>query len=141
MAIGHESDLSLAEMVADSRASTPSNAAELVAPDKVALKGSLILKMDRLCDLAVAPVRASLNKLNEAEKFMSLRLGAILENEKQAISSREQLLAAYNPKEALKRGYAVVRHHGRVVTSMKQVTAGSIINTELGDGVIKSKVL
>lgn len=140
VAIGHEVDISLAEMAADRRASTPSNAAELLVPSRqdelVRLKSAGDSFGQALSSLA-SGWRSRLNiQLQEIKHAISAQLKQALQ---QLVSSQE-LLSALNPDAALKRGYAILRVQDKLVRNGKDIKRGDIIDAELSDAHITAKV-
>jgi len=140
VAIGHEIDLSLAELAADRRASTPSNAAELLTPDRTAVLRQLrelraelsedLLGLVRLKKERLVLIRTDLNRgLQNAFTAAELRL-----------QMYRQLLAAYDPAAALQRGYALVRRAGQVVTRVTDMHPGDVVELQLSDGTAKAKI-
>ena len=137
-AIGHERDITLAELAADQRASTPSNAAEMIVPDK----------RDVMAQLATA-VGRQYQALQNTHHIVTERITSdivVLSQQMQRYSSNVNhlvaLLHSYNPKQILQRGYSIMRTTtGRVVTHKKQVQAGETVQTIVVDGSISSKVL
>ena len=133
VAIGHEIDTSLAELAADARASTPSNAAELLVPDKrVELENLSQLSermydaaMDSYHELRIGSARAA------AEMYRSV-VHRLSQSERQ-IQQTKQLFEVLNPEAILRRGYAVVRSKrgqiGQTADTMPQV--GDTILVEL----------
>jgi exodeoxyribonuclease VII large subunit len=130
IAIGHESDISLAELAADKRASTPSNAAELLVPDKQAIALSLNQVPAHLSALALSKIRLNNDKL----KDLSLRMSGIVETklrvEKQSLTNYFGLLEALSPIDVLRRGYAIVRQNG-IVSGGESLKINDIINIQL----------
>lgn len=118
--IGHEVDVSLAELAADVRAATPSHAAQIVVPDKVAIIATVHAQ---LRDTIAEQVERSIAEY-------SVRVKGILESalddalqqldrREQQLQSFRQLFEAVDPARVLARGYALVRgkrHVGEVVT-------------------------
>lgn len=140
VAIGHEVDISLAELAADQRASTPSNVAQLLFPDKRHVLEQVITAQKSLGHLLsqnVTDARAlherSLEKLNEC-------VARYLAETRQKIELKKKLIEAYNPDAALKRGYAVIRSEGTVVTSIKTLKAGSSVAIALWDGSASASI-
>jgi len=140
VAIGHEVDISLAELAADQRASTPSNAAQLLVPDKKHEIQQLQFVKNQLgqllAQLAVT-FRKDIQTYRERLYDQTLR---IIQQQQQDIRLKKQLLEALNPQQILKRGYAVVSVGGKIVTSVKGRKAGDVLSIRLQDGTIESKV-
>jgi exodeoxyribonuclease VII large subunit len=133
-AIGHETDLSLAELAADVRASTPSNAAELLVPDRRhVIKG---LKDDAadLERLAGLHLQAARSGLAGSGVLLADRLDAVLDRGRSDLQSRRELLQALNPEAILRRGYAIVRREGKTLRSAKRLPDGAIVEIQLADG-------
>lgn len=140
VAIGHEVDVSLAELAADQRASTPSNAAELLVPDRREMLAQTRHKRERL-EQRVAQILTDATKIiTLADRMLhdSAEL-AVLQAQKQLLS-RRQLLAAYNPQAALQRGYALVRVGKAVVRSGKRMQPGDEVGVELHDARVTATV-
>ncbi len=140
VAIGHEADTSLAELAADRRASTPSNAAELLVPDR--REGLQVLAQIRvqLNGLASQQVQTYRDNLESSRAHMQ----RLIENRMQASHERLTLLLrtleALSPAATLRRGYSVVRSGGKVVRSAKQLTKGQEIAIEFAEGTTSAEV-
>lgn len=115
VAIGHEVDLSLAELAADKRASTPSNAAELLVPDR---------------QYVLAGLREALDQ-TVTDRFNRLKL---------TLNSYRQLLEALNPEAILRRGYAIVRSNQKAIRGTKTLATGGLVDVQLADGGFSAKV-
>ena len=140
VAIGHEVDLSLAEMAADRRASTPSNAAQLLVPDKKEEKArfkTLGLQLGQLLSGTVADWKAEL-KLRTLQ--LSQTITAHIHQTAQTIRARQDLLVALSPEAVLKRGYAIVRINGKVLRHGKQIKLGESMLAEITDANITAQV-
>jgi len=126
--IGHENDISLAELAADKRASTPSNAAELLVPDKTQLIREKSLDKIYLKEL-VNLVLLKAQKTNEAHLLeIDDYIDTIIKNLENSISINSNIIDAYNPKKILNRGYSLIRgiddqliKDARVVKTRQQV--------------------
>lgn len=140
VAIGHEMDVSLAELAADVRASTPSNAAELLVPDRRHIHRQLheerALFAGLLHDIHVAATR----QLGDDRQDMYDRTMRLLTHAVDSTADAQTLLNALNPTHALKRGYAVLRSNGQTITSVGQVVPGDIIEARVSDGSFRVEV-
>ncbi|HYH74326.1 MAG TPA: exodeoxyribonuclease VII large subunit [Candidatus Saccharimonadales bacterium] len=140
VAIGHEVDISLAELAADQRASTPSNAAELLVPDRKALLVHLQTHRQRLQQFAE-------RSLHDARRDLVVLRGTLLGSVEQLITQgqsqlalRHQLLEAYNPHTALARGYALVRKGDTSLRSGTDAQVGDEVSVELADAQLTAVI-
>lgn len=106
--IGHEVDESLVDLAADLRASTPSNAAELLTPDKKAVSAQISAQLERVFATLI-------DRLTEAESINREQIAQLtadfiqkLEFSEIQITDRLRLLSSMNPEQVLKRGYALL---------------------------------
>lgn len=135
--VGHERDETIADFVADRRASTPSNAAELVVPDR------------REIIYAIASMSAGLSKSLqervEAKKNMLASFAGILQAYVRQNSARLESLVAVlkslDPKAVLKRGYAIARSGGKILKDAGSVATGDIISVQLSTGTVSGKII
>lgn len=134
VAIGHEIDLSLAELAADRRASTPSNAAELLVPDRVQTLAELEQARGHLQQAARRSLQTGRDYLREQGAALEYEVQQVLNRAAVQLQSQAQLLAVLDPQAVLRRGYAIVRRHNRPVRSAKTLRAGDIVDVQLGDG-------
>jgi len=140
VAIGHEVDVSLAELAADKRASTPSNAAELLVPDRHAVLHGLREQRQQL-------ERDARSVIEDAKSRLELQIEDLHESVERAVwtaqqhlESRVRLLAAYDPNAALQRGYALVRMNGSLVHSGRQLKQGDELHISLSDARVTADV-
>ena len=164
-AVGHEPDVTIADYVADLRAATPSNGAELAVPDREALlqnldamsaamasalNRQLKLATQRLEALAASPaLRSPTAYLDRREKDLSLlknRLTAAQERTVSASNARfvgcVAKLDAMSPLKVLSRGYAMAQTGGgQLLRSVRQVAPGDEITLSISDGKITASVL
>lgn len=163
-AVGHEPDVTISDFVADLRAATPSNAAELAVPDQDALRQTLDsisgamasalgrqIKAQRrhLQVLSASPALQSpigyIAQRRNALAFMANRMQAV---QSQAVSRRRQRfltctakLDAMSPLKVLTRGYAMAQaEDGSVIRSVNQVSSGKPIHITVNDGQIQATV-
>ena len=142
VAIGHETDISLAELAADKRASTPSNAAELLVPDKSHVLQNLHKSSIFLDNLISRQIDLTKTELIQVAEFFDQTISTKLDTLKNLNKSRSDLLQALSPSSIIERGYAIVRSGGSVVSSIAGLKTSDIIDINLSDGnaeaIIKS---
>lgn len=140
VAIGHEIDQSLAELAADRPASTPSNAAELLVPDRKQVKQQLNATADQLDHVIMQRLGAGNDTLREQSRQLLRHAEAVMTQQRQQLTSSQTLLEAYNPQAILQRGYALVRYKGTVVRSTQELVTGAIVDIELADGHVPAAI-
>ena len=139
VAIGHEVDISLAELAADMRASTPSNAAQLLTPDKKATLSQLNISSETLWSLVQNIFNGQSDDLTRRSHDLSNSIGSTLDRADQLLKASNNLLEALSPKSVLKRGFAIIRSAGKVVDKAKGIAIGKELSLELADGYITVK--
>jgi exodeoxyribonuclease VII large subunit len=141
VAIGHEADVSLAELAADMRASTPTNAAQIVVPDRQQEITALEYQKSSLAALIGQLQRDESLRLANCKEDISRSVDEVLKLKKHNLESLKNLSRLLNPKEALKRGYAIVSAGNAHLKSVSQAVAGMHLGIELSDGRIKAEVI
>lgn len=141
VAIGHEINVSLSELAADKRASTPSNAAELLTPDKkneIEYVNQLKVQFSqRIGEI----FKKEIVSLQDLHSVLANELNSLYKKEADAILNYKQLIEAFNPNQILKRGYAIVRNDkGRIILSVKNVKEKDLITISLLDGKLDTEV-
>lgn len=157
--VGHETDFTIADFVADQRAPTPSAAAELAVPDQAELRervvagaGQLQASIERRLDRARRALQAqqrALQRLSPQDRVNAHRqqvddltgraaraLAHSLALYRSRLAGIEARLAALSPLATLERGYAIVRRadDGALVRSVKQVASGDALAIRVQDG-------
>lgn len=140
VAIGHEVDISLAELAADQRASTPSNAAELLVPDRKAMRAGLRVHRERLLHSAERTVHDAWRALVLHRETLWASTEQIASQAKAQLAMRLRLLNALDPQTALSRGYALVRNGQTVVRSGRDVRTGQELDIQLQDAHLTTEV-
>jgi exodeoxyribonuclease VII large subunit len=140
VAIGHEVDISLAELAADQRASTPSNAAELLVPDRKALLAHIQTHRERLVHLAERVVHDARRYLKDAKSILQGNTGQAVAHAQRQLEQRIQLLRAYDPQAALARGYALVHKGLESIRSGRDIQADDEIRITLVDAELTAEV-
>lgn len=133
VAIGHETDLSLAELAADQRASTPSNAAELLVPDRQQILQELRSITLNLQYYGDRLVRFAKTELLERSKTLDEQLAQYLNRQGESLKVASQLLEVLNPTAILRRGYAIVRRNGSIIRSSASLEVGAKIDVQLAN--------
>jgi len=154
-AIGHETDYTIADFVADLRAPTPSAAAELVAPERLEVtvrlgvlaaslltscRGELegrqasvsqaVIRMERL----IPDLARERQRLDDLWRQANASLEALLRRWRERLSGFAGQLRSLDPKATLARGYALVQRDGHVVSSVAEVTGGERLSVRVKDG-------
>jgi len=140
VAIGHEIDISLAELAADQRASTPSNAAELLVPDRRAVLADLGRSRAQLAQSTLRVVHSARAGFSLYKQYFYDASVRAAQQAKQRLQAHTQLLRAFNPQAALQRGYALVRSGQTIVRSGVGLRAGEAVDIQLSDANVTASV-
>jgi exodeoxyribonuclease VII large subunit len=140
VAIGHEVDISLAELAADRRASTPSNAAELLTPDRAVVLGQLQNARAELDEALLGIVADRSDWLGRQRLELDRGVLAKFELAKTRLTSARLLIEAYNPTAALQRGYALVHQDGVLIQRAQQLRVGDTVQLRLSDGLLQATI-
>lgn len=138
LAIGHEVDVSLAELAADVHASTPSNAAEILVPDKKMLIKQLAATKKELGVSLLRLVSRQAEYIEVRSAELRQLILEVFQSSSQHLKQNTVLLRALNPEATLKRGYAVIRTHSGVVKSIKHLKPSQLIDIQLQDGRVSA---
>lgn len=164
-AVGHEPDVTISDFVADLRAATPSNAAELAVPDQDSLRQNLDsmtsvmvsaftrqmkAAQKHLDVLSASPaLRSPDGYLQQREQGLELLKNRMIAAQNQNITRKNQQfiaavskLDAMSPLKVFSRGYAMAQNQDReVLRSVKQVQSGDNISITVSDGRIDATVI
>ena len=116
-AVGHETDTTIIDFVADLRAPTPSAAAEL----------------------AVADVRAVLNTLENYKSRMNHAMEEKLKEARHRLALYIQAMKGLSPLDKLNQGYSYVEKEGKAITSVQDVKEGDLLEICVSDGKITAR--
>jgi exodeoxyribonuclease VII large subunit len=162
-AVGHETDFTICDFVADLRAPTPSAAAELCVPDIRELRMSLDAAQDRAASALLHVSKRKRERLCAlGERLSLLGKGRLFEDKKQVllryyekirgmarsefikrhadISIKAEKLDALSPLKVLRRGYCVAGTEQGVLTSVEHAAVGEELSIRLSDGKILATV-
>ena len=163
-AVGHEPDVTIADFVADLRAATPSNAAELAVPDQTELKQALQAKNTLLLTLmqrrlkqerqrvgalaAARSLRSPMNYINDRRLLLDHTHQRLCGASKQLLNRKRERfvrltakLDAMSPLKVLSRGYSMATDgNGELVRSVERVSAGDRLTVRFADGAAITEV-
>ncbi len=162
-AVGHETDFTICDFVADRRAPTPSAAAEIAVPDVNEILRSLVATQSGLqatMQKRIAQETRILNqiaqsrvfsrpdqmldhfriRLDEREADLSRAVEQTILQKRQTTASLVGKLQALNPLSVLARGYATVSKDGKSITSVKQINDNDTLDIRMADGSVRATV-
>ncbi|MDO5448365.1 MAG: exodeoxyribonuclease VII large subunit [Clostridia bacterium] len=162
--VGHETDFTIADFVADLRAPTPSAAAEIVVPDVLAERDHIMqlgMRSQKLMLNKVTTLRTSLNQLTSRNVMQGpvalinerrLMLDNLVDRINSAVNNKVQTnranfrvltskLDAFSPLKVLSRGYSITEGEKGVIKSVEDVKPGDKLSIRLNDGTIGAEVL
>ena len=163
-AVGHETDFSISDFVADLRAPTPSAAAELAVPDidelkiklnsynnryKVALKKQLEYKRLKYEKCMTRRVfKEPLQRINESylhvdtqEKNIENKFKLKIMQKRSEFQNVVEKIDALSPLKTLSRGYSIMEKNGKIIKSKKELNIGDEVNIKLYEGTTKAKII
>lgn len=164
-AVGHEPDVTISDFVADLRAATPSNAAELAVPDQDALRQNLDAMSAAMATALTRQLKSAQQHLNvlsqspalrsptgyieQRQKSLELLKNRLISAQNQSITRKNQRhiaavskLDAMSPLKVLTRGYSMAQtERGEVLRSVSQVELGERISILLSDGKLSATVM
>ena len=162
-AVGHEPDVTISDYVADLRASTPSNAAELAVPDQqqerqrlegltLRLRQAMEVQLDRdrkelrrleqsrVLRNPVVVVDDQRMRLDSVQRRLAMALERTLRRGRVELAGLAGRVDAMSPLKVLSRGYAIAKAEGRAVTTVEQVQPGQAMDVLVADGVYHCRV-
>lgn len=163
-AVGHEPDVTISDFVADLRAATPSNAAELAVPDQQELRQRMDALQERLSAALerragsarqqlealtaspalrdpLGPIQERRQNLNSLAEDLAQAQQKLVTEQRQHLGRLSAALDAMSPLKVLSRGYAMVSlTEGELVASARQVKPGDRVRITLHDGDFVAKV-
>ena len=163
-AVGHETDFTISDFVADCRAPTPSTAAEIAVPDKNELlrelkhlrerllqktKRTTEFKKQCLTSLVDRPIfkrpldfiNRYVQQIDDVMSKSSIAIQNFLEHKGNELEILTTKLNSINPKAVLKRGYSIASKRGKIIKNANDVKIDDMIDIVFQNGEIKSQVL
>lgn len=162
-AVGHETDFSVADLVADMRAPTPSAAAELAVPEisviSAAIEGTMeqiragylrrLSESERSLEAQMALISAlsPRSRLNNAEQRLDeltarIRTGMHnrLDRAEQSLKATASVISALDPLGVMARGFSLTSNENGIVTASSQLSVGDSVTVKLSEGSVKASV-
>jgi exodeoxyribonuclease VII large subunit len=164
-AVGHEIDVTIADMVADKRAATPSEAAEIATPDRAKWLQTIVSHKQRLQQLLMNRFQANQQRLqslmqrrifrfplellrnqerrlDDFDERLQKTIAARLEKDRRRLDALTGRLESLSPLNVLARGYSLTRTTPgkHVVRSVKQVDVGDTVEIIVSDGTLQAEV-
>ncbi|MGL4980537.1 MAG: exodeoxyribonuclease VII large subunit [Fusobacteriaceae bacterium] len=162
-AVGHETDTLLTDLVADIRASTPTQAMEIAIPEKRELSKKIIdietkiaksifLKL-KSCEKELDKARGNYfirsykreiekygNQLINLENDLSKEIGNLVERKKIDLQLRIERIISLNPMKILESGYSITEFNGKNLKDTNEIKVGDLVTVKLKSGTFKSSV-
>jgi exodeoxyribonuclease VII large subunit len=135
--VGHEVDESLADMAADVRAATPSNAAQLLVPDRSEIIRAVRYQVASLMPRVESAINGQAAQVRTLLADALTRVGEKAGEADRGLQALRDVLAQLNPQTVLARGYALIRGSQKVGETIVIETNQTIINAEVRD--VKNK--
>jgi len=140
-AVGHETDVTLCDLVADLRAPTPSAAAEAATPDQADVLVHIEHLAERLARGLSQRSQRTVDRLGRMGDRLTGGMQFRLEQSRALLAAHGARLDALSPLKVLARGYAVARdENGRVLKQVKQLPAGREFTLRVTDGEVDARV-
>ena len=163
-AVGHETDYSISDFVADLRAPTPSAAAELAVPERDSLKAALSTlggrlknalqngigtKRDRTMLLWGDAARMRIDRVMEQKRLAADEAYALItqhcaratEQRRYSLEREKERLFAFDPQRTLERGFALISgQNGKHVTTIDQIESGNTVSIRFADGTARAEI-
>lgn len=162
-AVGHETDFTIADFVADVRASTPTGAAELAVPDVAELAAIITARENgaaRLMKLKLAQSEARLSELSKRVQLNSPRgkiaawssrlesvrarlkaqMSQKLDKSEHDLNLKINTINGVNPLAVLSRGYSVATKGGKAIKSSSELSVGDVLDIKLDKGGVSAEV-
>lgn len=139
-AVGHETDFSISDMVADVRAATPSEAAELVVPDREKLIDLLDNLSLRSSISMRTRVEEAAQRLDSAEERIKRGMAGLMEAKREKVENLSRLLEKSDPMAPLQMGFAMVKKGDVWLRSAGDLHKGEDVSIVMADGEAEARI-
>jgi exodeoxyribonuclease VII large subunit len=141
--LGHEDDTTIADLIADYRAATPTAALVALLPDRSAVRQGLLQLSQHLRQRAEMRLMALQQQLkHQQERLKELHPRRLLARQREGLEQQQRLLEALSPLRPLSRGYCLVHDpDGRLVSRVRQLQTGDTVDLRFVDGRVLAHAL
>ena len=138
--LGHEDDLTVADLVADHRAATPTAAMVTLMPSKESAQQTIIQRRTRLSEYKRWRLEQANSRLKERHvQLHAVRPAVALDRRRNQWTQRQQLLRALSPQRWLNRGFAMLHTtNGQAIQSIDDISLNEKLQIRLKDGVVQA---
>jgi len=140
--VGHDTDFTIADFVADKRAPTPSAAAELAVPHRDEIETRLQNYIATMAASLSNSIELHRQHADDLSATISTQVKNVVSVNSEKLRGQELKLDSLSPLATLQRGYALVQSHanGEVISNISQVERGDMIKVQVSDGQFNSRV-
>lgn len=138
--VGHETDMSLSDLAADVSAVTPSNAAQLLVPDRRDIQRSVDDDVRQMLLLMQRHITATQSRIKHDVNTMSQALSRMIDSRKAQAASLSAIIVQLDPRAALKRGYALIRTADGALLVDRKPIVGDRLAIETATYIIETGV-
>lgn len=140
-AVGHESDVSISDFVADLRAETPTAAADIAAIDTFELRKQIEEKRQELESSVRYKIKNEKSNIKLHKERLYSAIHSKIREMRLSVEKSEITLRENNPKNILSKGYSIVMDDSKVVTKVENIRVDNIYSIIMNDGLFKAKVI
>lgn len=163
-AVGHETDVTIADLAADLRAPTPSAAAEMVSFSKEQINSNLNYYNEKLKVsirnkfnnvesylehitqrlMRFSPeykIETNIHKFNDFRKRLEIAFLKIISDYENVYISRISQIEALSPVKVLNRGYSLIYKNNEIISNTANLKCGDIIKIKMADGIVRAKII
>lgn len=138
-AVGHESDVSISDWVADARAETPTAAADMAAINTFELREQIARNEQELKKSIAYKIKMERNNIKIQREHLIHAMSGKIREMKLNIDKAVITLKENNPTNVLSKGYALVSKNDKVVSSMSNIALDEIYTITMADGSFEAK--
>lgn len=129
--IGHETDQSLSDLAADFHAATPSNAAQILVPDRTEIIRTNQQRLEHVLPRVLRDIEEARRQVGERLSEGVEQTGYRIERRREQLAQTVRLLEELDPVRVLERGYAIIRGEARVGSTIAVETVSAIMKARI----------